>query len=143
MRGRTLTPRWICLVLYSYRERSHRVHLAECFTCMIYYAPINTTLAKNMRCCFSIRYRSPRHQSRRFLVRSSPICIAFVTSANAHQPSLFPHQYASARLVYDPRLLRADAELRAFIKDRAANHPALTLQVPDAKILIFAATNVA
>lgn len=40
-------------------------------------------------------------------------------------------QYASARLVYDPRLLRADDELRGFVKDHAANHPTLTLEVRD------------
>lgn len=38
-------------------------------------------------------------------------------------------QYASATLVYDPRLLSADPELRGFVTDRAADHPALTLQV--------------
>lgn len=38
-------------------------------------------------------------------------------------------QYASATLVYDPRLLSADPELRGFVKDRAADHPALKLQV--------------
>lgn len=39
------------------------------------------------------------------------------------------YQYASATLVYDPRLLSADPELRGFVKDRAADHPALKLQV--------------
>ncbi|CAM9280438.1 unnamed protein product [Pylaiella littoralis] len=37
-------------------------------------------------------------------------------------------KYASARLVYDPRLLSTDRELRGFIEDRAADHPALELQ---------------
>lgn len=41
----------------------------------------------------------------------------------------FVSQYASARLVYDPRLLSADPELRGFVEDRAADHPALELQV--------------
>lgn len=45
-----------------------------------------------------------------------------------HETKHIAKKYASARLVYDPRLLRADAELRGFIEDRAANHPALTLQ---------------
>lgn len=39
------------------------------------------------------------------------------------------YQYASATLVYDPRLLSADPELKGFVKDRAADHPALKLQV--------------
>eukprot|EP00752_Nemacystus_decipiens_P001792 g1731.t1 len=37
-------------------------------------------------------------------------------------------KYASATLVYDPRLLSADPELRDFVKDRATDHPALKLQ---------------
>eukprot|EP00903_Cladosiphon_okamuranus_P005383 g5374.t1 len=37
-------------------------------------------------------------------------------------------KYASATLVYDPRLLSADPELRGFVTDRAADHPALKLQ---------------
>lgn len=38
-------------------------------------------------------------------------------------------QYASATLVYDPRLLSADPELKGFVTDRAADHPALKLKV--------------
>lgn len=39
------------------------------------------------------------------------------------------YQYASATLVYDPRLLSADPELKGFVNDRAADHPALKLKV--------------
>lgn len=39
------------------------------------------------------------------------------------------YQYASATLVYDPRLLSADPELKGFVNDRAAEHPALKLKV--------------
>ncbi|CAN0285713.1 unnamed protein product [Hapterophycus canaliculatus] len=38
-------------------------------------------------------------------------------------------KYASAKLVYDPRLLNADPELRGFVNDRASDHPNLKLQV--------------
>ncbi|CAM9927198.1 unnamed protein product [Scytosiphon promiscuus] len=37
-------------------------------------------------------------------------------------------KYASAKLVYDPRLLSADPELRGFVDDRAPDHPNLALQ---------------
>jgi len=39
------------------------------------------------------------------------------------------YQYASATLVYDPRLLSADPELKGFVNDRAADHPSLKLKV--------------
>ncbi|CAB1112704.1 unnamed protein product [Ectocarpus sp. CCAP 1310/34] len=37
-------------------------------------------------------------------------------------------KYASAKLVYDPRWLSADPELRGFVNDRATDHPALELE---------------
>lgn len=45
-----------------------------------------------------------------------------------HETKRAKKKYASARLVYDPRLLRGDQELRGFVEERASNHPALKLE---------------